>query len=217
MAYTESMRGKQIDKGHYTEDAYLDESRFVSYYHQISEVLDAMPKSVLEVGVGDHVLGNYLKSNTGIQYTSLDIAEDLQPDIVGSITALPFPDRSFDVVCAFEVLEHLPFEESKKALSELARVAKKYVILSLPHFGPMLSFSFKTPFLPNIRFAWKIPFHKIHVFNGQHYWEIGKKGYSPARIRALLRLHGKIVRDYVPFNSSYHHFFVIDCQNAELP
>ena len=117
MPYTEAMEGKQIGKEHYIEDAYLDENRFVSYFHQISEVLSRMPTNVLEVGVGDHVLGNYLRSNTNVQYTSLDIAEDLKPDLVGSITALPFPDCSFDVVCAFEVLEHLPFVDSKKALS----------------------------------------------------------------------------------------------------
>lgn len=215
MAYTGTMGGQQIGKEHYIEDAYLDESRFVSYFHQISEVLARAPENVLEVGVGDHVLGNYLKSNTDIRYMSLDIAADLKPDVVGSIMALPFPDRSFDVVCAFEVLEHLPFSDLEKALSELTRVAKKYIIISLPHFGPMLSVSFKVPFFPKIQVAWKIPYGKTHTFNGQHYWEVGKKGYALRRIRSVLRAYGTIVRDYVPFNSSYHHFFVIGLQRVE--
>ena len=53
--------------------------------------------------------------------------------VVGSIVDLPFPDRSFDVVGCFEVLEHLPGDLPRRALSELARVARRAVVLSVPH------------------------------------------------------------------------------------
>ncbi len=49
----------------------------------------------------------------------------------GSIYDIQQPDNSFDVVVAFEVLEHL--HEADKALAEMARVASKYVVLSVPH------------------------------------------------------------------------------------
>jgi ubiquinone/menaquinone biosynthesis C-methylase UbiE len=162
----------------------------------------------LELG-GDKVFGNFLKSNTDVSYQSLDVAEDLKPDVVGSILALPFAENSFDIACAFEVLEHLPFEEFDKALSELARVARTHVVISVPHFGPMISFSLKIPFIPLVRFAFKIPFPKKHVFNGQHYWEIGKSGYSVLKIREALTKYGSITSDHVPFNSPYHHFFTL--------
>ena len=42
------------------------------------------------------MLKNYLKTNTPIVYTSLDVAEDLKPDIVGSIENMPFEDNSFE-------------------------------------------------------------------------------------------------------------------------
>jgi hypothetical protein len=73
----------------------------------------------------------------------------------------------------------------------------------------MLSFSLKIPLLPQLRIAYKLPFPKTHRFNGEHYWEIGKKGYSIASIRALLSRFGTIERDFIPFTSEYHHFFVV--------
>jgi SAM-dependent methyltransferase len=41
---------------------------------------------------------------------------------LGEITALPFPDRSFDLVCAFDILEHV--EDDRQVFSELRRVTK---------------------------------------------------------------------------------------------
>lgn len=51
---------------------------------------------------------------------------------LGEITALPFPDRSFDLVCAFDIVEHV--EDDRQAFRELSRVAKDdaTVIFSVP-------------------------------------------------------------------------------------
>lgn len=204
----------QVGKSHYKFEQYAFEGRFVSYYWQLKEVLALDPKSILEVGVGDKVFGGFIKNNTPVLYTSVDVAEDLHPDVVGSVLALPFADKSFDVVCAFEVLEHLPFDQFDKAVSELCRVARTNVVISLPHFGPTFSFSLKIPLLPQLRGSLKIPFPKKHIFNGQHYWEIGKSGYTVSRIRTALSHYGEVCKDFVPFGSPYHHFFVIKPRNA---
>lgn len=204
------MNEPQVSKAHYEFARYGFEGRFVSYYYQLKETLVRRPTSILEVGVGDRVFGDFIRNNTNVRYQSIDIAEDLAPDFVGSITDLPVPDDAADTVCAFEVLEHLPLADRGRAIAELARVAKKYVIISVPHFGPMLAFSLKIPLVPLIRFAIKIPFPKTHVFNGQHHWELGTRGHSVAALRKQLAVHGRIVDDYVPFNSPYHHFFVLE-------
>lgn len=201
---------KQVDKDAYRFEKYGEEERFVSYHAQLAEIMRVRPASVLEIGVGDRLVGSYLKNNTSITYTSADIADDVGADVIAPVTKLPFPDKSFDVSCAFEVLEHLPFDQFQPALTELARVAKTHVLISVPHFGPMLSLSFKIPFLPRVRLAYKIRYPKAHSFNGQHYWEIGKRGYPVSRIRAELEKHGKITRDFIPFGSPYHHFFTLD-------
>ena len=41
---------------------------------------------------------------------------------IGSIMELPFPDQSFDLICALDILEHV--EDDSRALSELARICE---------------------------------------------------------------------------------------------
>lgn len=205
---------KQVDKSAYDFARYGGEDRFVSYQAQLSEIFRTNPTNMLEIGVGDKVIASYITNNTAIAYTSADIADDVGADVQASVTELPFEDTSFDIVCAFEVLEHLPFDQFEKAVSEMCRVARTHVLISVPHFGPMVSLSLKIPFLPRLRLAWKIPFPKEHAFNGQHHWEIGKKGYPVSRIRAALEKRGVIVRDFIPFNNPYHHFFTLELERV---
>lgn len=202
----------QVQSKHYRFEKYCEEERFSSYWHQLKEILNTRSDSVLEIGIGDKVFGSYLKNNTTIKYTSVDAAGDLSPDYVADVTKLPFVDQSFDAVCAFEILEHLPFEKFITSLKEIGRVSKKNVIISLPHWGRHFSFKIRLPFIKMIKFQYKINFLPIkHSFNGEHYWEIGKKDYKIKRIRETINNSGlKIVKDYVAFDSPYHHFFVLE-------
>lgn len=52
--------------------------------------------------------------------------------VLGNITALPFPDGAFDLVCALDIVEHVDDEDG--ALSELSRVAAPgaALLLSVP-------------------------------------------------------------------------------------
>lgn len=49
---------------------------------------------------------------------------------VGSIGDLPYPDDSFDLVLCLEVLEHI--EDPAAALADLARVARRDLVISVP-------------------------------------------------------------------------------------
>jgi SAM-dependent methyltransferase len=52
--------------------------------------------------------------------------------VIGQVTRLPFGDSSFDLVCAFDIIEHV--EDDDGALSEVARTAKPggAVLMSVP-------------------------------------------------------------------------------------
>ena len=43
---------------------------------------------------------------------------------------LPFPDRSFDLAAAIEVLEHVP--DPGRTLADMARVAARHLLISVP-------------------------------------------------------------------------------------
>ena len=51
---------------------------------------------------------------------------------LGEITALPFPDRTFDLLCAFDIIEHV--EDDRQVFRELSRVARDdaTIIFSVP-------------------------------------------------------------------------------------
>lgn len=200
---------KQVDRDAYRFEKYCGIDRWSSYHYQLREILKLEPNSVLEVGKGDGVIGAYLTANTKIAYQSLDVAEDLHPDIVAEVEHIPLQDNSVDVAVAFEVLEHLPFEKFESALQELRRISRRAVLISLPHYGPSIRFSFKIPFMKEWRFAWKIPHHPFHVFGGQHYWEIGKRGYEIVTVRAALKKYFTLEKEFVPFENQYHHFFIL--------
>lgn len=88
-------------------------------------------KTVLDIGCGAGILTNALAKEGhtvfGIDLSakSLEIAE--QYDQTKKVTyqvanaySLPYPDKSFDVVCAMDVLEHV--EEPRLLISEASRV-----------------------------------------------------------------------------------------------
>lgn len=201
----------QVDKDHYAFASYYSPARWMSIHYQISEILKIPDlTSVLEIGPGINIVKPILESEIpGVRYQTVDIADDLDPDFIGPVTDLPVADGSFDVVCAFQVLEHLPFQQFELALSEIARVTKGYAIISLPHPGTTVKFECKVPGLPRVRAAHKIRRAKEHVFNGEHYWEIGKKDYPLARIKASLQNYFMITREYIPYENQDHHFFIL--------
>lgn len=137
-----------------------------------------------------HVIKKFTFWGGEIEVYAEEPAESLEPDYVCSVTELSkyFNENEFDTVLCAEVLEHIPFEYFEKALKELWKVSKRYVIISLPHFGIGLSLSLKIPLVRLTNFTIKIPFPVKHVFDGQHYWEIGKKEYP---LRKILKIISK--------------------------
>ncbi len=98
--------------------------------------------AILDAGCGEGFVTSLLFQNfpqakiSGIDADPDAIAyarSQLPPEIqfsVGDVYQIEAKDNQFDLVCATEVLEHLQYPE--QALGELLRVAKKYLIVSVP-------------------------------------------------------------------------------------
>jgi ubiquinone/menaquinone biosynthesis C-methylase UbiE len=201
----------QVGKGHYEGHAYRSDERWMSYFHQLTLVGRTGAREVLEVGVGSGVLARELRQR-GVDVKTLDVAADLKPDILGSVTDIPLPSGSVDAAVACEVLEHIEFSDVPKALAELARVARTHVVVSLPHPGWVASLIFKVPLLRRHEVFFQIPFFwRRHIFNGEHYWELGTKGYPVGRFVALARDAGLRLVAYEKFaDDPAHRFFLFE-------
>ncbi len=93
------------------------------------------PARVLDVGSADGPSVGWLRGRGNL--TSMDVdPRGLGPGgVCGSALALPFHDESFDVVAAFDVLEHCQPED--EAVSEFARVLAPggHLLLSVPAYS----------------------------------------------------------------------------------
>ena len=170
---------KQVEKSHYEFKRYMGKGRWNSVWHQMDEVIELNPEKVLEIGPGPGVfkkIGNLFDINV----ETFDIDPELAPDHVGSATALPFADHSYDVVCAFQMLEHLPYEKSSQAFREMVRVSKAYVVISLPDAKLVWRYRFYIPKFGVFDWLLPRPFAKtrVHAFDGEHHWEINKRDYE---------------------------------------
>ncbi|MCU0678310.1 MAG: class I SAM-dependent methyltransferase [Candidatus Pacebacteria bacterium] len=140
------------------------------------------PEKILEVGLGNGTTSHYLRT-VGYDVTTADYEENLNPDVVADVTKLPFKDGEFDAALCCEVLEHLPFSEFETAIKELTRVAKTVYVTVPDHRRLFFSITIKLPFLNEFSFSVRTPrYFTPHVFDGYHYWEIGKKDYPVRKI-----------------------------------
>ena len=204
-----------LPKREHYQKGYDTLERFISYYYQIAEVAETGAKRVLEVGCGNKTFYTLMK-NKDVDIISIDVNKSLEPDIVGDVRKMPFKNEEFDVVTAFQVLEHLPFREFEKALKELKRVSKNKVIISLPYSSMNIDIvkSISLPFIKKrLRLKISMPYFfvkiKIDQKNKEHYWEMGRKGYPKRNIKNLLKKHFNIEKEFSPALNSYHYFFVL--------
>ncbi len=97
--------------------------------------------SILNVGSGGEIANKIsevlMQNNISVKTISLDVSEDRNPDIVGDVCDMPFPDNNFDSVFLMEVLEHV--HDPHKAISEIYRVLKPggTLVFSVPFIFPL--------------------------------------------------------------------------------
>lgn len=204
---------KQVEKSHYEFQGYMSKARWNSVWHQIDEVVRLNPDHVLEIGPGPGVFKK-IAGIFDIKVETLDLDPELNPDHVGSATALPFADNCFDIVCAFQMLEHLPYEQSLRAFAEMTRVSCGQIIISLPDAKPVWRYLGYIPKLGVFQFLIPRPFSRtrVHEFDGEHYWEINKLDYELTKVMQDLSRFANLKKSWRIPENPYHRFFVFECR-----
>jgi len=113
--------------------------------HFSSKMMDLVLKyagqKILDIGCG-HGVSCMELNKRGYHCVGIEANEEYSKEAGKYIEAyhmyaekLDFPDKSFDTVIMFEVLEHL--QDPEAALAEILRVTRKNLIVSVPNLGPL--------------------------------------------------------------------------------
>jgi ubiquinone/menaquinone biosynthesis C-methylase UbiE len=138
--------------------------------------VDVYNKDVMEIGCGRGGICLFIAMNGANKVTGVDISTEAL-DTAEKITAsfaekglvnanklefrkefvenMSFPDESFDVIIADNILEHV--NDLDATVKECARVLRKDGILYVPNFPPIYS-----RFGPHLKYGSKIPW--LHIF-----------------------------------------------------
>lgn len=130
--------------GKYESSGQLGQFLVSRFFGAIAQVLRpglGQISSVLEIGCGAGYSTNHLKNvvyprhfiASDVSTSLLRRAQQFNPEVPllqQSVYSLAHADNSFDLLVMLEVLEHL--EDPDRALLELRRVARSFVVLSTP-------------------------------------------------------------------------------------
>ena len=135
--------GNTYDK--YASTNPIERRMMAGFLGALDSLLDGItPERILEIGVGEGEVMTRLRERfpdatiVGVDLPDPELAADWKQAglscLFGDATTLPFPDETFDLVLAIEVLEHVP--QPDRAMVELARVCTGPLIASVP-FEPV--------------------------------------------------------------------------------
>jgi hypothetical protein len=189
-------------------------SNFVNTYYQYRDIQSCgTVKKILVVGPGQG-LDTQVLGWRGYEVTTFDIDETFEPDVTGSVHDLSmFPPASFDVITVSHVLEHLAEPYLDRCLDELARVGRHslvYLPVAGRHFQLRAQFDVK-----GFNVSWIADLFNIfqkpdgvaaRYCQGQHFWEVGRRGFRVADLLRRFARRFSVIRHYrnADWNPSYN-------------
>jgi len=103
-------------------------------------------ESVLDVGAGNGYFSkqfNDILPTTAVDYSSVMLQENPVPDKrVMDACALDLPDNSFDTVFCHAVLHHIDPADQPKVICEMARVARRQIVVIEPNRNNIIMAAF---------------------------------------------------------------------------
>jgi hypothetical protein len=212
-AYTIN-KGKFLSKAH--GESYLSQMRSIIRLKDV--------KRIFEVGPGEGFCANNLR-NLGYVYHTLDFEGVHKPTIKADFQSFD-PKKitqKYDLTCAFQVLEHFPYDEFTKHIKKLSELSKKYVLISLPYSCKGFSISLNIQYGQNMRLMRRFDFYvRTNLPNRKyrpeykkefpwavHYWEIGRKGFRLKKVLGDIESCGFKIEKKFHSQNPYHYFILI--------
>ncbi|MEA2452274.1 MAG: hypothetical protein QOG04_984 [Actinomycetota bacterium] len=181
--------------------------------------------TVLEFGPG-RGLAKTLMEHFGIDHTSVDLPGGLsKPDYISTLKDF-HSENTFDLVCAFEVLEHNPRGSLEEYLAKMARLSNRYVYVSIPFSGrwSTVAVSVSLPHV-GIRKIWTraVPRRWRHIPRDTrtyasdpnpyrfHWWEGGDPGSKRGDLARTATQAGlKVTREWHNPMFPFHWFLLME-------
>lgn len=183
----------------------LEEKRHWEFYWYQQKLMEGLiipgQDRILELGMGSGFAANYCRSKC-LDITTLDIDEKKKPDIVANIVTYDF-ERRYDHVMAFEILEHIPYEQFERTIRKIPHFINNYAFISLPRNERVVfNLDLKLPKFKRVSYQWRILKKKITV--KAHHWELDYGEFTTRRIEALfadsgLRIARRMSCNYIRF------------------
>lgn len=135
-----NMRLNSMEKyTYYEQPAIWEEPISELEKDRIASIINLVPHDanlIADLGCGSGRIANEIdheRTVVGLDMSTEALKHCRVQVVRASIAQTPFPDSVFDCIILSDVLEHLENSSHKKALKEVRRLAKKYVIVSTPN------------------------------------------------------------------------------------
>jgi len=174
------------------------------YWYQVRDIRDvSKPEDkILEIGVGTRFTSNYLKSKD-YDVTTIDIDPDKKPDIVANVSDYQF-EETFTNVMAFEVFEHIPFDDFQKILAKIHTICTGRLLISLPRNEKVwFDMNIELPGSRQIRF--RLATRRNKILSRHHHWEIDYKQYTNTFLAQVFADHGFAIEKMERVKSLYYY------------
>jgi SAM-dependent methyltransferase len=100
------------------------------------EMIPEEVETIIDVGCGDGAITNALGQQwavTGVDSSRTALQHVTTEAVLADARELPFADSSFDLAMSSQMLEHLDDATYHAAVVELRRVARRYLLISVPY------------------------------------------------------------------------------------
>lgn len=187
---------------------------------QIMKVLSSLQfKSLLDVGGAEGFKAYIIKNIFNVNVRNCDLSLEackrceeifkINSDPV-DVQSLPYKDEEFDIVLCSQTLEHV--NNHKKAIDELFRVAKKAVIITVPHEPENI---IRENIIKHSHHA------HIHSFNWQSIDYLKNRGYKITKIKMFNPITNVLSFIFDPYpksiQSKKHSKTIIKIYNRMVP